>query len=167
MNLIRSSRGRPSRTSQLSSRSQTSQPCQTDTNLWIDLNQNGHVCQWCIKDKRSRRWCLLARPSRYGIPTSGNVSISITNNVAEYEALPASLKMAKKIGIRRLTIHNDSQLFIHQGKGSLECKDPTLEKYLKLVQLLTKTLKRSSFSTSRNQRTQDRMHYLKAEYHKK
>lgn len=60
----------------------------------------------------------------------------VTNNVAEYKVIAAGLKMARQLGVRRLTVDNDSQLVIHQVNGSSEFNDSTLTKYLRLVQLI-------------------------------
>lgn len=64
-----------------------------------------------------------------------------TNNVVEYKALITELKMTTKAGLQWLVIHNDSQLFVRQVIGQLECKDPTLSQYRKLVQSLQKQFK--------------------------
>ena len=40
------------------------------------------------------------------------VEFSISNNEAKYEALVASLKIAKEMGVRHLRVYNDSQLIV-------------------------------------------------------
>ncbi|XP_072090473.1 uncharacterized protein [Arachis hypogaea] len=52
------------------------------------------------------------------------------NNQAEYEALLASLKLAREVGAQKLTIFSDSQVVMSQIEGSYQEKDPTIKKYL-------------------------------------
>lgn len=71
----------------------------------------------------------------------------VTKNLEEYEALTASLKMALRVGRRRLIVHSDSHLVITQEHGSSKCKDLTLSKYLKLIQGLIKDFEEIFFPT--------------------
>ena len=50
-----------------------------------------------------------------------------SNNQAEYEALLASLRLAKELGVRRLTIKGDSQLVIGQDQREFQAKEPQLQ----------------------------------------
>ena len=45
-----------------------------------------------------------------------------TNNVAEYAGLIAALSLAKRRGVKRLTIHSDSQLLVRQVEGTYRVK---------------------------------------------
>ncbi|XP_074374562.1 uncharacterized protein LOC141714969 [Apium graveolens] len=56
-----------------------------------------------------------------------------TNNQAEYEALIVGLKLAKSLGISRMTIHSDSQIVVKQTTGEYIAKDPTLAQYQAMV----------------------------------
>ncbi|XP_076910057.1 uncharacterized protein LOC143567548 [Bidens hawaiensis] len=56
-----------------------------------------------------------------------------TNNEAEYEALLAGLRVARKIPMRRIKDHVDSLLVANQISGDYEVKDP------KMVECLKKT----------------------------
>ncbi len=58
---------------------------------------------------------------------------NVTNNVAEYEALIAGLRVARKIGVRNLKAHSNSQLVVRQMVGDYTMKDPTLAKCHELV----------------------------------
>jgi ribonuclease HI len=49
-----------------------------------------------------------------------------TNNVAEYNALIASLQEAQKLGAKRVAIHGDSELVIKQMRGEYRVKNPDL-----------------------------------------
>ena len=62
----------------------------------------------------------------------------ITNNVTEYEALLAGLRLAKKIQVEKLMVFADSQLVIRQVLKKYEMKDPLLKKYNELVKQLWK-----------------------------
>jgi len=52
-----------------------------------------------------------------------------TNNIAEYSALLACLKVAGETGCSRLVVHSDSELMVRQLKGEYRVKDATLKKY--------------------------------------
>ena len=59
-----------------------------------------------------------------------------SNNAAEYEALVNGLQIAIELGVRRLDIWGDSQLVIDQVMKELNCHDPKMEAYYKLVRHL-------------------------------
>ena len=50
-----------------------------------------------------------------------------TNNVAEYTALIRALERAAELGIRRLTVHSDSELMVKQFNGEYSVKNPDLK----------------------------------------
>ena len=60
----------------------------------------------------------------------------ITNNIAEYEALLAGLRLAKKIRAENVKVYADSQLVVRQVSREYEVKDPTLKAYNELVKQL-------------------------------
>lgn len=79
----------------------------------------------------------------------------VTNNVVQYEALVSGLKMATKAVLWWLFIHSDLQVVMGQVTRQLDCKDPTLLKYLKLDQSLQqqfKTLKTNKVPRDQNTR---------------
>jgi ribonuclease HI len=49
-----------------------------------------------------------------------------TNNVAEYQALLLGLQQARKLGIRRLRVHSDSELLVRQINGIYRVRQPHL-----------------------------------------
>jgi ribonuclease HI len=59
-----------------------------------------------------------------------------SNNVAEYEALIAGLRIAVELGVRHLDVRGDSQLVIDQVMKSSSCCDPKMEAYCKEVRRL-------------------------------
>ncbi|XP_076887322.1 uncharacterized protein LOC143537433 [Bidens hawaiensis] len=66
-----------------------------------------------------------------------------TNNDAEYEALLAGLRMAQKVKAQRIKAHVDSLLVANQVKEDYEAKDPKMIKYLRKVQELLQSFKKS------------------------
>lgn len=59
-----------------------------------------------------------------------------TNNVAEYAALLAALTYAGRLGVKRLTLHSDSELVVKQLAGTYRVKAPHLVPlYLKVLKL--------------------------------
>jgi hypothetical protein len=52
-----------------------------------------------------------------------------SNNVDEYEALVNGLRIAIKLGVRRLDARGDSQLVIDQVMKNSHCHDPKMEAY--------------------------------------
>ena len=63
-------------------------------------------------------------------------TFSITNNVAEYEALLVGLRLTKKIKAYRVKVFADSQLVVRQVTGEYEVNDPVLKAYNGLVKQL-------------------------------
>jgi ribonuclease HI len=59
-----------------------------------------------------------------------------SNNMAEYEALLCSLKIATEIGIKHLDVRGDSQLVIDQVMKNASCHDDKMEAYCKAVRAL-------------------------------
>jgi ribonuclease HI len=59
-----------------------------------------------------------------------------SNNMAEYEALLCSLRIATEIGIKRLDVRGDSQLVIDQVMKNVSCHDDKMEAYCNAVRAL-------------------------------
>ncbi|XP_076922471.1 uncharacterized protein LOC143584238 [Bidens hawaiensis] len=62
-----------------------------------------------------------------------------TNNEAEYEALLAGLRIARKLGARHLEAHVDSMLVANQIEGSYDAKDDKMASYLAQAKALMAT----------------------------
>ncbi len=61
-----------------------------------------------------------------------------TNNIAEYTALAACLKMVKKMDCDSLVVHSDSELMVRQLNGQYKVKDKGLKKhFLGIQEILT------------------------------
>ena len=52
-----------------------------------------------------------------------------TNNEAEYEALVASLDLARAAGAKNMIMHCDSQVITSQINGDYECRNERMKKY--------------------------------------
>jgi len=59
-----------------------------------------------------------------------------SNNMAEYEALLSGLRIAIKLGIKRLDVRGDSQLIIDQVMKEANCHNEKMEAYCKAVRRL-------------------------------
>ena len=65
-----------------------------------------------------------------------------SNNEAEYEALLAGINMCKAAGALEIEAKTDSLLVITQVNDDFECKEASVDKYMKLIFEGIKTLKR-------------------------
>ncbi|XP_074336827.1 uncharacterized protein LOC141673998 [Apium graveolens] len=83
--------------------------------------------------ERSGAGLILISPKGFTIQQAITFAFKATNNQAEYEALIVGLKLAKSLGISRMTIHSDSQIVVKQTTGEYIAKDPTLAQYQAMV----------------------------------
>jgi ribonuclease HI len=65
-----------------------------------------------------------------------------TNNIAEYTALAACLKLVQRFPCSSLIVHSDSELMVRQLNGQYKVKDAGLKKHFLHIQ---KTLTASPF----------------------
>ncbi len=56
-----------------------------------------------------------------------------TNNIAEYTALTACLKLVQKMQCSSLVVHSDSELMVRQLNGQYKVKDEGIKKYYQQV----------------------------------
>jgi ribonuclease HI len=68
---------------------------------------------------------VIERPDGPTIEHAEKLGIA-TNNVAEYTALIRALQRAAALGLRRLSIHSDSELMVRQLSGEYSVKSPEL-----------------------------------------
>jgi ribonuclease HI len=59
-----------------------------------------------------------------------------TNNIAEYTALAACLKLVNSMHCRKLLVHSDSELMVKQMNGEYRVKDATLKRHFQKVHKL-------------------------------
>ena len=82
----------------------------------------------------------LVSPTGEMLEQSFRLRFTATNNVSEYEALIAGLRLAIGMGVKRVKAYVDSQLVASQYSGDYETKNDKMEAYLKIVKRLTKRL---------------------------
>jgi ribonuclease HI len=56
-----------------------------------------------------------------------------TNNIAEYTALAACLKLVQTTGCSQLVVHSDSELMVRQLNGQYKVKDAGLKKHFQQI----------------------------------
>lgn len=83
---------------------------------------------------RSGAGIILISPDSFEIKQALIFKFKATNNLAEYEALLTNLRLAQHFKVGSITVHNDSQLVIHQIRGEYLTKDPTMLQYQRLAQ---------------------------------
>ncbi|GMH25591.1 hypothetical protein Nepgr_027434 [Nepenthes gracilis] len=88
---------------------------------------------------------VLRTPVGSEIKYSVTLGFPATNNVAEYEALIAGLRLAKECSARDLVVYSDSELVINQVLGNFEANHPQLSKYLMKVKGMTSDFEQIEF----------------------
>jgi ribonuclease HI len=66
------------------------------------------------------------------------LEFSATNNIAEYEKLVTSLRLAKDLSIRQLLIRGNLQLVAKQVQKEYDCNNEKIAKYLAEVRRMEK-----------------------------
>ncbi|GMH29609.1 hypothetical protein Nepgr_031452 [Nepenthes gracilis] len=102
---------------------------------------------------------VLRTPEGVEIVYSVTLAFPATNNVAEYEALIAGLRLARECSARSLVIRSGSELVVNQVKGNFEASNPQLVKYLAKVRALIPEFGRfeiEHISRTDNERLTDR-----------
>ena len=74
------------------------------------------------------------------------LTFSATNNEAEYEGVLMGLKVRKVLGVKNLLLQNDLKLVVGHIKGEFEVNKERMQKYLKLMQLLTLEFEQMEFT---------------------
>ncbi|XP_052206746.1 uncharacterized protein LOC127811074 [Diospyros lotus] len=82
---------------------------------------------------------VLVSPEGETLEYSLRFAFSSTNNVAEYEALIAEMRIARKLEVTRLVVHSDSQLIVQQFQGQYETREQIMAQYLHKVKDLAQT----------------------------
>ncbi|XP_010495428.1 PREDICTED: uncharacterized protein LOC104772525 [Camelina sativa] len=80
----------------------------------------------------------LTSPTGEILEQSFRLRFQATNNVAEYEALIAGLKLANRMQIKRIRAFCDSQLVANQFSGEYDTKSEPMAAYLDVVRILSK-----------------------------
>ena len=82
---------------------------------------------------------VLISPEKLILEKSLRLSVSATNNEAEYEALLEGMSMVHKMGGKSVTIFSNSRLVVGQVKNELEAKNERMRGYLTRVQQLQRS----------------------------
>ncbi|XP_074362454.1 uncharacterized protein LOC141702723 [Apium graveolens] len=85
------------------------------------------------KTKYSGAGLVLQSPDGFMIEYALKLNFMTTNNEAEYEALIASLGLARVVRAKNLKICGDLRLVVAQFNREFEAKDDTMAKYLRVV----------------------------------
>ena len=70
---------------------------------------------------------------KYGV----QLTFLATNNEAKYERTLMGLRVGKALGVKNLLLQSDSKLVMGQIKREYEAKEEIMQKYLRLMKLLT------------------------------
>ncbi|XP_058075867.1 uncharacterized protein LOC131224454 [Magnolia sinica] len=84
-----------------------------------------------------RRGIVLVAPDATIILYAIRLSFKASNNVVEYEALLAILRLAANLGVRLLNVRCDSQLVVNQVSVEYEAKEARIIAYLVKVRKLS------------------------------
>ena len=76
---------------------------------------------------------VLEGPNDILIEKSLHFAFKTSNNQAEYEAILASLSLAREVGVKKLTCKTDSKLTVGHLNDEFQIKDPILLQYYHLV----------------------------------
>ncbi|XP_074359678.1 uncharacterized protein LOC141699730 [Apium graveolens] len=79
---------------------------------------------------------ILISPEGFKIQQALKFSFLVTNNVAEYEALLAGLRLEIELEVKILEIFSDSQLVAKQLQGEFKAHDARMSTYLNLAMSL-------------------------------
>ena len=66
---------------------------------------------------------MLVPPNGEALEYFMRFAFPSTNNVAEYEALIAGMKLARKLEVTQLIAHSDSHLIVQQFHGQYETRE--------------------------------------------
>lgn len=79
---------------------------------------------------------VLYRDDGLRVGTIGETVGVTTNNVAEYQALLAGLRLAMAVGVEDLTVRADSELLVRQIEGTYKVKSERLKPLYQTVRRL-------------------------------
>ncbi|XP_017217112.1 uncharacterized protein LOC108194669 [Daucus carota subsp. sativus] len=103
---------------------------------WWVMNVDGAVNQ-----DGAGAGIVLTIPEGRKLRNAIHITFPATNNDAEYEALIAGLRLAKELGVQRMTVHSDSMLVVYQVNGGYQVKAYRTEPYMNLVRRLIEEFK--------------------------
>ncbi|KAK1426836.1 hypothetical protein QVD17_15516 [Tagetes erecta] len=82
---------------------------------------------------------ILVSPEGHELTYALKLDFPSSNNEAEYEAFLAGLRLAHKVGVKRMKVYVDSMLIANQISGEYEAKDENMAKYLERAKALVRS----------------------------
>ncbi|XP_027351054.1 uncharacterized protein LOC113862116 [Abrus precatorius] len=76
---------------------------------------------------------ILEGPNAFAIEQSIQFGFKASNNQAEYEALLAGLRLAREMGVKRITAWSDSKIVTEQVNDTYQIRDSVMLKYYQEV----------------------------------
>ena len=73
---------------------------------------------------------ILVSPNKVKLSCAIGFRFKASNNQAKYEALLASLRLAKEVSVHHLIIYGDSQLILNQVNSEYQAKREKIALYL-------------------------------------
>ncbi|KAM1726982.1 hypothetical protein ACFX12_017684 [Malus domestica] len=119
----------PEAVGSLPSEAQKIEPTTPAWSLYVDGSSNQQGCGAGL---------VIATPDKVVIEYALRFKFKASNNEAEYEALLASLRLAKHLGVKRIDIFSDSQLVVNHVTNNFDAKDSSMAAYLAQTRLLLK-----------------------------
>ena len=110
------------------------------------------VERWMIQidgssvQKRGEVGVIIITPKGETLKYGVQLAFLATNNEAKYEGVLTGLKVRKALGIKSLLLQSNSKLVIGQIKGEFEANEERMQKYLKLMKLLTQEFDQVEFT---------------------
>ncbi|KAI5348609.1 hypothetical protein L3X38_001496 [Prunus dulcis] len=104
----------------------------------VNKNKKSSKANGASNQKEVGAGVVITTPDGTLLEQSISLGFPGSNNEAEYEALLAGLRLAKKLAIKKLAIYSDSQLITNQASGEYMAKHPKMILYLDKVQELLK-----------------------------
>ncbi|XP_019708778.1 uncharacterized protein [Elaeis guineensis] len=111
-----------------------------DTNVqdnWWILHVDG-----VSNSQESSIGLIVANPDRVIVEYALRFDFNATNNVVEYEALIAGLRIIRKLDAEKVKVFFDSQLIMNQVQGEYEAKDLRIARYLNKIKDLSQDFKK-------------------------
>ena len=88
----------------------------------------------------------MITPEESHIPLVVKLNFEATNNMAEYEACIARMKVLQELGVKKAKVFRDSTLVIAQAQRLWKVKEEHLKPYSKYLEDLTKTFDKIEYT---------------------
>lgn len=108
------------------------------------LNEHTNDLQWILNvdgsstDTASGAGIVLITPEGHKLEYAVRFKFPASNKEAEYEALIAGLRMARRMGAEHVVVRSDSQLVVEQVQRDYESRGEKMQEYCKMAKNLAK-----------------------------